>query len=435
MLQTPTHPQARRPIRLRAALAGALVLAVAGCSANVGNNGQQAAIDAAAQPAPAAAATKPAKVALLLPLAGMGPSAAIAKSLKQAGEMALFERDNPNVQLLVKDDAGTPEGAKAAADQAIRDGAEIILGPLYSKAVTGAAPLARSANVPVLAFSNDPRVAGGGVYLMSFTARPEVERIVSFAAARGKKRFAALIPDGAYGDTVEPAFRAAVGRSGGVLAHIERYPVAANGMLEPVKRMAEAIRSADLAGAPVDALFLPGGQDSLPQLAPLIAYNGIDPRRVQLIGTGAWDYPNVGREQVLAGAWFPSPDPRGWQDFSQRFAKTFGSAPPRIASLAYDAVNIAITLSAGAQGQRFAAEAITTPAGFSGVDGTVSFTRDGLSERRLAVLEIQAYANTVIDAAPGYAVSDSRAPLPAAEAIQTVPPVTGSVYVPAPIPR
>lgn len=405
---------------------------LAACSANLGNgNAPRASLDPAQAPQtePRPAGSRPTKIAMLLPLAGFGPSAAVAKSLKQAGEMALFERDNPNVRLLVKDDKGTPEGARAATEQAIRDGADIILGPLFARSVTAAAPLARQANIPILAYSNDTRVAGNGVYLMSFLPGPEVERIVSYAASRGKRRFAALMPADAYGDTVEPLFRAAVSRNGGTLVHIDRYAVGANAMLEPVKRVAEAIRSAELAGAPVDALFLPGGQNTLPQLAPLLAYNGIDPRRVQLLGTGAWDYPNVGREQTLAGAWYPSPDPRSWQDFSARFARTFGSAPPRLASLAYDAVNLAVSLSASPDSQRYTAAALTNPQGFNGVDGTVVFSANGLSERQLAVLEIQQYRNSVIDAA-SRAGSDPAAVAPVYG--QAAPPLTGSVQLPAP---
>ena len=58
------------------------------------------------------------KVALLVPLSAQGQPGVIGKSLKQAAELALFERDNPNLQLIVKDDKGTPEGAKAAAEDA-----------------------------------------------------------------------------------------------------------------------------------------------------------------------------------------------------------------------------------------------------------------------------------------------------------------------------
>ncbi|MGD9785913.1 MAG: penicillin-binding protein activator [Hyphomicrobiaceae bacterium] len=407
---------------LLAALLG-VSSALAGCSTNVGSSPEAGLAQDASQPSQRKQAVK---IAMVLPIAGYGQTAIIGKSLKQAGELALFERDDPSVQLIVKDDRGTPEGARAAVEEALRDGAEIILGPLFSASVTAAAGPARAARVPILAFSNDPRSAGNGVYLMSFLAAPEVERIVSHAAQRGKRRIAALIPADAYGDMVEPAFRQALVRAGGSLVHIERYPLRANAMLEPVKRVAEAIRQAELAGAPVDALFLPGGQDSLPQLAPLLTYNGIDTQKVKLIGTGAWDYPNVGREQALAGGWYPSPDPRAWQDFSARFAKTFGSAPPRIASLAYDAVSLAIQLADAPPGQRYTTERLTRASGFQGVDGAVALNANGTSQRGLAVLEIQPFGSTVIDPAP----FGNRSSYPAPGAIpvsSTPPPVTGSV--------
>ena len=131
-------------------------------------------VGAAATGPNADAGKKPVKIAMLLPLGGFDQTAIIAKSMKQAAEMALFELDNPSVQLVVKDDKGTADGGRAAAEDAIKEGAEIILGPLLAKAVAGAAPVARNANVPVVAFSNDRQVAGNNVFLMSFLAEPEV---------------------------------------------------------------------------------------------------------------------------------------------------------------------------------------------------------------------------------------------------------------------
>lgn len=384
-----------RPV---AAIATAGLLAA--CSAGMGPAADTT--SAIAPGAKAAAGSQRAvKIAMLLPLAGFDQTAVVAKAMKQAGEMALFENDNPSVQLVVKDDKGTEEGARAAADEAIREGAEIILGPLLSRAVPGAAAVARPAGVPVIAFSNDRQVAGQGVYLMSFLAEPEVERVVSFAAAQGKRSFAALVPDDAYGRAIEPVFRDAVQRAGGMLATIELYPVQANGMVEPARRVVAAIKAAEEAGQPVDALFVPGGPDQLPQLGPLIAYSGIDTTRVKLIGTGAWEFPNIGRDAAFVGGWYPGPDPRGFSEFSQRFAKTFGSAPPRVASLAHDAVSMAISLSSSPPGARFTAGNLTRPAGFAGIDGTVRFSASGLSERGLAVLEVQTFGSTIADPPPG----------------------------------
>lgn len=379
----------------------ALGLVLSGCSSSLnqqaGSNGTLGLPDSS-QPQPGAQ-PRIVKVALLLPLGGFNRTAVIAKSMRQAGEMALFERNEPSVQLIVKDDRGTADGARAAATEAIREGAQIILGPLLSKSVSGAAPVARSANVPVVSFSNNEVIAGRGVYLMSFLPHQEVERITSYALTHGKRRFAALVPDTVYGRTVEKTFRDVVARAGGQIVVLERYPVTANGMLKPAKRVFEIIKESQLAGAPIDALFLPGGQDTLPTLGPLIAYSNIDPAQIQLLGTGGWEFPNIGRDNAFVGGWYPSPDPRGWQAFSGRFAKNFGQAPPRLASLAYDAVNMAISLSRNPSNGRFGPAALSRPNGFQGTDGPFRFMPSGILRRGLAILEVKKFGSRVIDPA------------------------------------
>ena len=255
------------------------------------------------------------KIALLLPLTGSAGTAEVAKGLRQAGELALVEFDNPNIVLTTKDTRGTADGAKTAAEDAIKDGAEIILGPIFAKEVAAVSPVARAARVPVIAFSSDQSVAGNGTYLLSFLAGQDVPRVVSFAAGKGKRTFAALIPEGPYGRVLETSFREAVQAAGGRVAATQTFPANANGMLEPVKKIKEAIDQASAAGAPVDALFMPAGQDTLPALAPLLPYGAIDTRSIKLIGTSDWDYTNIGREEVLAGGWYPAPDPEGVERF------------------------------------------------------------------------------------------------------------------------
>ena len=340
------------------------------------------------------------KVALLLPLTAPGSGGEIGKALKQAGELALFDFDNPNVVLLTKDTKGSAEGAQAAAADAVRSGAELIVGPLFGKAVRGAAPVARQANVPVIGFSSDQGVAGNGVHLLSFVAGRDVRRIVSYAMARGKRKFAALIPKTAYGQIVETAFRQEIARQGGQILSLAHYPADPNAMLESVKQIAAVASSKGGRKPQVDALFIPAGPESLPTLASLLPYHEIDSKKVQLVGTGVWDYPNVGREKVLVGGWFPAPDPKGWRGFTQRYAATYGKTPPRLASLAYDAVSLAVSLSANPPGQRYGREQLMRRSGFAGVDGLFRLREDGTAERGLAILEVQQFGPQVLDQAP-----------------------------------
>ena len=337
------------------------------------------------------------RVAVLLPITASGSTPAVAKALKQAAELALFDFDNPNVTLIPKDTKGSPEGARLAAESALQDGAELIIGPLFAQEVTAAAPVARQGGVPMIAFSTDEKVAGDGVYLLSFLAGRDVPRIVSFALSRGKRKFAELIPQTAYGRIAETAFATAVSAGGGQAPVRATFPPNdSSAMQGPVKQVANAVKS----GQAVDALFLPAGREELPELAPHLASSGLTSASVQFIGTGQWDYANIGSDRALVGGWYPAPDPKGWSGFVARYSKTYGSTPPRIASLGYDAVSLAVSLSPNAPGQRYTSAQLTRPSGFSGVDGLFRLLPDGTCERGLAILEVREGGPQVIDPAP-----------------------------------
>lgn len=338
------------------------------------------------------------KVALLLPTTGAPTAQPVAKAMKQAGELALFEFDKPTVQLIPKDTRGTPEGARQAAEEAVREGAELIIGPLFANEVSAAAPVAQAARVPMIAFSSDRSVAGNGVYLLSFLAGSDVARIVTYAMSRGKVRFAALFPNNDYGRIVEQTFLATVQQYRGQVILTKTFPPDANGMLEPVKEIAALGKKGEQ--PQIDALFIAAGADTLPSLAPLLPYFEFDSEAVQTLGIATWDFTGVGKEQSTQGGWFSAPDPKGWQDFTRRYVDTYGEVPPRLSSLAYDAVSLAISLSGNPQGRRFDAAELTRASGFAGVDGLFRLRTDGTSERGFAVLQVQRFGNQVIDPAP-----------------------------------
>ncbi|MBO0734313.1 MAG: hypothetical protein J2P49_08365, partial [Methylocapsa sp.] len=90
-----------------------------------------------------------AKVGLVLPLtqASGGPSS-VGVSLRNAAELAYLNAGNNDITLFVKDDRSTPEGARAAVQSALAEGAELIIGPLFASNAREAAAVARSAGKP-----------------------------------------------------------------------------------------------------------------------------------------------------------------------------------------------------------------------------------------------------------------------------------------------
>jgi ABC-type branched-subunit amino acid transport system substrate-binding protein len=335
------------------------------------------------------------RVALLLPLSGPGQGAVVAQSLRNAAELALSEFQNPDVTILVKDDQGTPEGASAAAQQAVDEGAELIIGPLFASSVQAAGQVARQAGRPVIAFSTDASVATRGVYLLSFLAQSEVDRIVDYAASQGRRSIAALIPQTTYGSVVEAQFQEAAARRGIRVAAIERY--APGQPQASVQRLAPVIAGAS---PQADALFVPENGDGMAAVGQALQTVGFNPQRVKPLGTGVWNEPRVYGIPALQGGWFAAPDNRGFNAFAARYRARYNSDPTRLATLSYDAVSLAAALARTQGSQRYSESVLTNPSGFAGADGVFRFRPDGTNDRALAVQEIRNNGVATISGAP-----------------------------------
>ena len=329
------------------------------------------------------------KVGLMLPLSAAGNAGIAAQSMKNAAEMAFAEFQNPNIQLLIKDDAGSPQGAQQGAQQAVSEGAEIILGPLFAVSVPPAAQVARTRNIPMIAFSTDSSVAGHGVYLLSFLPESDVNRIIEYSASIGKRSFAALLPNNAYGNVVEAAFQQAVPRRGGRVVAFEKYGADRS---TAVRNVAQTLTTAD-------ALFIADDGDSVVAVADALAAAGANLHNVQMLGTGLWDNPRVFANANLQGGLYAAPDPAGFRSFAARYRSKYGSDPVRTATLAYDSVALVAALARN-QGTRFSAEVLTNTSGFSGIDGLFRFRPDGTNERGLAVMRVASGGGVAVAGSP-----------------------------------
>ncbi|HUZ67755.1 MAG TPA: penicillin-binding protein activator, partial [Beijerinckiaceae bacterium] len=323
------------------------------------------------QPLPGGAnmGSGPIQVGLILPLTANGAPSVVGVSLRNAAQLALEDVGSKDITLAVEDDQSTPEGASAAAQAALAGGAKLLIGPLFAPSVREAGRVASAANVPMIAFSTDASTASPGVYLLSFLIESYVDRIVDYAAAHGKKSFAALIPNSDYGRVAEAEFMAETARVGARVQAVEHYDPG---------QAAAAIQRIASSAPQIDALFIPEQAQQMTAIAPLLAADGLASKRIQILGTGLWDDARVLNLPALQGAWFAAPDNKGFTAFAAKYRARFGSDPTRIATLARDAVALAAAL-ARTQGQDpYSERVLTSPAGFKGVDGVFRFRQNGL---------------------------------------------------------
>jgi len=329
------------------------------------------------------------RVALLLPLTGRGSE--IGPGMLNAAEMALFDAGVSNFELLPRDTQGTPEGAAAAAQSAIADGARLILGPVFAGEVRPVRTVAKPAGVNVISFSTNRNMAGDNVLVMGVLPSTQVERVVEYTLSQGLTRYAILAPDSAYGRTVVEALEETARNAGGQVVAVQYFEPRAQDYSGPVQAI--AARAGE-----IDALMLAEGGARLRTMAALLPFHGLD--NVQLLGTGLWDDARIGREPTLIGGLFAAPEPQLRANFERRYRDTFGSAPPRLATLSYDAVSLATVLARSPFGSTYDWNALTDPSGFIGLDGIFRFLPTGEIERGLAVLEVTAEGPVVRDPAP-----------------------------------
>jgi ABC-type branched-subunit amino acid transport system substrate-binding protein len=226
--------------------------------------------------------------------------------------------------------------------------------------------------------------------LLSFLPESDVNRIVDYAAGTGKRSFAAMLPENAYGNVVEVAFKQAVARKGGRVVAFERYGADRSSAARNI--------AASLTGA--DALFIADDGDAVVATADALTAAGANLRNVQLLGTGLWDNPRVFNSAALQGGLYAAPDPAGFRAFAGRYRAKYGGDPVRTATLAYDAVALVAALARTQGGQRFAPETLTNPSGFAGIDGLFRFRSDGGNDRGLAVMKVASGGGQAVAGSP-----------------------------------
>ncbi|MEO6580279.1 MAG: penicillin-binding protein activator [Sphingomicrobium sp.] len=326
------------------------------------------------------------RVAMIIPLTG--EDGGVGSSIANAATLALLDSGDRSIRLLTYDSS---RGAAAAASQAIAEGAELILGPLLAEDVRAVSPVARRANIPVVAFSNDVSVAGGGTYIMGSTPGQAIDRVVRFSRGKGAARFGALVPTGLYGQRAAQAILGAVRSSGGQLIGLETF-----------NRSPAAARSAAIMlggrGA-MDAVLIADSGKIAAVAAPSLKPGA------RVLGTELWAGDRtLGQTPRLRGALYAaSPDTRFTQ-LVARYKARYGKTPYRMGSLGYDAMLLTVRAARNWPiGRPFPTRSLADPDGFAGVDGIFRFGRDGVAQRSLEVRQVTAAgAITVSPAATSF---------------------------------
>jgi hypothetical protein len=372
-------------LRIAAALAGLALLSA--CESGTSPPGSAGSYNGA-----------PVAVALLVPSgSGQATDDLIARGLENAARMAIADLGGVQIDLRVYQTAADPNTAGAMAAKAVDEGAKIILGPFYALEANQAGAAVAGRGVNVLAFSNNPAIAGGNVFILGQTFDSTAGRLASFAVGRGLTRIMIISDQNPAGEAGKAAIQNAVASAGGSVAAVGSYEFSQNGIVQAVGSIAASAKSANAQAV----FFTADTGGALPLLTQLLMENGISPAATQYIGLTRWDIPTANLTQPgVQGGWFALPDPGLAQQFYSRYQAANGSAPHATAGLAYDGIAaIGALVKQGGPGA-LNANGLTQGAGFVGVNGIFRFLSSGVNQRGLAVAQILNQQVTIVDPAP-----------------------------------
>jgi len=331
-------------------------------------------------------------VGLLLPLSGRAEE--LGQSMLNAAQMAMFDAADDRFELIPVDTGGSPSGAGRAAREVINQGADLILGPLGGDEVAEVGPVARQAGINVISYTTDAQRAADNVFVMGLLPELQVDRVVAHSVANGISRLAVIAPDNRYGRLVAQSMTESANQRGASLATTAYYRDDGSNLTE---------RVAEVVDADADAIMIPAAGQALEAVASLIVESA---GSTQMLGTGLWDDENVGRIEPVHGGWFAAPNPNLRREFEDRYQRSFGRAPERLATLAYDSVAMAAILARQPGNSPFSRRDLTDPGGFAGLDGIFRFRNNGLIDRGLAVLEVTPSGPRLLEDAPAAFVSE-----------------------------
>ena len=356
------------------------------------------------------------KIGILLPLSGHRKL--LGRELLDAAQIAVFDLADEDFIIFPFDTKGTESGAAAAAEEAVRLGVDLILGPLLANSVRAVRPVAASFGVSVVAFSNSHEVAGDGVFILGFVPQQQVNAIVDYAVEKGLYRYAVLAPNDAYGREVVASLKRASAKREAEIVRLEYYDPAATDFSQPAKAIADydrrhkallerraelkarddqnskrALKKLEkldtLGDVDFDAVLLPGRGQQLKAIASLLSFYDVDQPAVRLLGLSNWaQTANIETEPSLNLSWYAAPPRDEREKFFRRYREYYGRPPAAIASLAYDATALAIVLAKSQPGLAFSRKRLLQPYGFLGVDGLFRLRSEGVAERVFEIREV-----------------------------------------------
>ena len=366
------------------------------------------------------------KIGVICPLSGEGRI--YGEDLRDGAKLALEHSSLPRrgaIQLIVEDSRSDPITAVKVVQKLIeKDRVLAIVGPLYSSTTIGAAAVANSESVPLIApTASEGPIASIGPYVFQINSTPEVQgkRMAEYAVGTlNLETFALIASMDMYGQEMSKSFRSRVEELGGRVLEEERYFPGTKDFKEQLERIRNAglllqdiLLAADtsMVDTPafeedlpeekelqpvgtIDGVLIAGASDDVILIAPQIALKRIE---TQLLGGSQWNSQDIIRMSgnyvegaLFVSGYFEDLGSPAINRFVRSFRRKFGRSPSTAAAFGYDAMSLVLKeLIIGHRTRENLKNTLQKVRNFEGVSGRISFGSQSHQNENVYLLKIE----------------------------------------------
>lgn len=264
-------------------------------------------------------------IAILAPLSKQKES--IGQSLINSSQLAIMDLENPNLNLIpINSDIIDSNPKLLLRDLEIQK-VKIILGPVYTSETEKLISLLKGKDITILSLSNDSSINDSSSIVLGISPSSQADILTRYAISQGITNFHLLLPNTKYGKLIDEAVNQVVSMKDNITQSSNWYN--SDNLDQVMEDLVISLKNTDNIK---NAIYMPQGGINLSKLNNYLLKHNV---KIRLIGSQAWDHPNILNFNAFNQAIFIRTALEN-DKFHHDYDKFFSSKPTNLDLIAYN---------------------------------------------------------------------------------------------------
>jgi ABC-type branched-subunit amino acid transport system substrate-binding protein/outer membrane protein assembly factor BamD (BamD/ComL family) len=308
--------------------------------------------------------------------------------------------DASPVQLVTRDDAGSPtEAVKAVEDLVNIEKVQVIVGPLSSTSALAAAKRAQELGVVMISLAQKEGIpeVGENIFRFSLTPNQQIKALLLYVTKkRGKNKIGVFYPNNNYGQVFDTKFKETAPAFGAEVTASHAYQDSKN-VSDDLRNLKFSVgKTSPEAPIGFNAIFIPDSFQSILNILPQFKVSGLE--GILLLGTNAWNDSELANRSggdlsdvLFLDIYFKGSKNARVKKFVQEYQVAFGQTPTTLEAMGYDIIKFIGHVAARKRAKSVVAwrDGVMSVSDFEGVTGLRAFASNREARLRPFMLTVR----------------------------------------------